>query len=101
MDLGDASTTTIPNGTCLVFYCEHGEAIFDYEGNAIELGMNTPRPVEIAGAGQVVPNYWLDPPLYYDPLVIAGNPRTVVTPTRLSDLLSPNMGICHWAACRE
>jgi len=32
-------------------------------------------------------------------LKIEGSPVTVGTRTRLSDLLRPGMGECHWAVC--
>lgn len=54
----------------------------------------------VAGDDPVVtvPDYILAPP---DGLVIEGNPVTVDAPTRLSDLLSEDIGMCHWAACRR
>jgi hypothetical protein len=32
-------------------------------------------------------------------LTVKGNPFTVSEPTRVSDLLHPDMGSCQWAAC--
>lgn len=92
----DAATTVVPKGTCVAFYCAHGQTIWDLLGNAIETG--APRPVEVVGPGGTVPDYWLEPPTG---LNIEGSPVTVTQPTRLSELLRPNMGTCNWAACRE
>ena len=50
---GDTEPTTIPEGTCVAFYCAHGGAISDEVGNAIETG--APKPVEVAGLGETVP----------------------------------------------
>lgn len=97
IEAGDESVTTIPEGTCVSFYCAHGETISDSLGNSIETG-HAPTPVEVARGGDVVPDYYLGPP---DGLTIKGNPTTVETPTRLSDLLRENMGACDWAACRD
>jgi hypothetical protein len=43
-----------------------------------------------------VPNYTLKAP---NGLAIRSNSATVEDATLLSDLLQPNMGVCHWAAC--
>lgn len=48
------------------------------------------------GSGARVPNYTPFPP---EGLAIEGSPVTVATPARVSDLLKPGMGDCHWAAC--
>ncbi|MFE0099857.1 putative adhesin [Streptomyces sp. NPDC059009] len=95
---GDTSVATIPEGTCLSFYSNHGEPISDALGNRIETG--SPNPVAVHGPGSQVPDYELHPP---DGLNIQGMPRnlTVTQPTRLSELLRPNMGTVHWAACRS
>jgi hypothetical protein len=47
-------------------------------------------------AGEQIQDYTLHPP---DGLNVVGSPITVTGPTQLSDLLQPNMGACHWAAC--
>jgi hypothetical protein len=53
-------------------------------------------------AGDQVPDYYLFPPgAPLAKLNIKGSPVTVTGPTRLSDVLRPNMGSTHWAACRE
>ncbi len=94
---GDAATTVVPDGTRVRFYSQHGESISDATGNLIESG-RPPPPVQVAGAGESVPDYSLFPP---DGLNIVGNPTTVTSPTRLSSLLGPNMGDVDWAACRN
>ncbi|MGB3411290.1 MAG: putative adhesin [Microthrixaceae bacterium] len=96
---GDTARTTVPKGTCINFYCGHGETILDSTGNAIETGVRVPAPRQSLGPGSKVPDYWLEPPFNPD-LVIKGNPTTVPRPTRLSELLKEDMGTCHWAACR-
>lgn len=97
IDAGDESTATVPEGTSLNFYTEHGGTISDSTGNLIETGP-APVPTETFGPGSQVPDYWLEPP---DGLTIQGNPFTVSEPTRLSDLLQEGMGPCDWAACRS
>lgn len=79
-------------------YSYHGQPISDYLGNQIETG--NPTPVEVYHPGEKLPDYTLYPP---DGLNILGMPRnvTVTGPTRLSELLKPNMGSVHWAACRS
>jgi RHS repeat-associated protein len=93
----DEAITKVPKGTCIHFYCGHGESISDAVGNAIETG-HPPTPVESFGPGSRIPDYWLEPPTG---LNVQGSPLTVSSPTRLSSLLRENMGTCHWAACRS
>jgi hypothetical protein len=78
-------------------YCKHGETISDALGNGIELGNPAALPVKIYRPGQFIQDYTLHAPTG---LSIMGNPITVTSPTRLSQLLRPGMGACHWAACR-
>ena len=94
---GDTATTQIPEGTSVEFFSPHGTTILDSLGNAIET-TTTVSPVETAGPGTVVPDYWLYPP---GALNIMGNGETVTVATRLSELLQPNMGKVAWAACRS
>jgi RHS repeat-associated protein len=94
---GDTSTVTVPPGTTLHMYSPHGSTISDTLGNRIEFH-GTATPHETFGPGMQVPDYVLSPP---HGLTIMGTPVTVTQPTRLSDLLRPNMGNTHWAACRE
>jgi len=94
----DTTTVTVPQGTHINFYDAHGKPISDALGNKIETGVNTPAPFETFGPGQQVPDYILSQPTG---LTIQGHPITVTGPTRLSEVLQPNMGNTHWAACRS
>ncbi|WP_018566667.1 ricin-type beta-trefoil lectin domain protein [Streptomyces sp. PsTaAH-124] len=92
-------TVVVPEGTSVAFYGEHGFTISRQEGMRIS-GPGGPRmtPVSIAGPGDEIPNYTLSP---LGPGFTFRNGSTVVEErTLLSDLLQPNMGTCHWAACR-
>jgi RHS repeat-associated protein len=95
---GDESIVTVPEGTRLHMYSNHGEPISDALGNRIET--SNPAALHVYGPGDSLPNYSLFPG---DDLNILGEPRnvTVSAETRLSDLLRPNMGSVHWAACRS
>lgn len=95
---GDEATVTVPPGTAISMYSHHGEPISDHLGNQIETA--NPTPVEVFHSGDKLPDYNLYPP---DNLNILGLPRnvTVTRPTRLSELMQPNMGSIHWAACRS
>ncbi|MER6526221.1 putative adhesin [Streptomyces sp. NPDC001508] len=97
---GDGAAVTVPKGTTLHMYSEHGEVIGDRLGNHIETGKwGKALAEESYGPGEKLPDYSLFPP---HGLKILGSPRniTVQKETRLSDLLRPNMGDVHWAACR-
>ena len=97
----DTSMVTVPQGTTLHMYSNHGTTISDSLGNRIETG--SPTPLHTYKAGDQVPDYYLFPPGGggLPKLNIKGSPITVTGPTRLSDLLKPNMDSVHWAACRE
>ncbi|MGH6656122.1 MAG: putative adhesin [Actinocrinis sp.] len=97
----DTSMVTVPQGTTLHMYSNHGTTISDSLGNKIETG--NPTPLHTYNAGDQVPDYHLFPPGGggLPKLNIKGSPVTVTGPTRLSDLLKPNMDSVHWAACRE
>ncbi|MBI5840803.1 MAG: RHS repeat-associated core domain-containing protein [Chloroflexi bacterium] len=88
-------TTTVPNGTTLHTYAPLGKPITDKLGNAIETGVVNSGEY-IFGPSKQVPNLTLYPPTG---LKIMGDPTTVNSPTLLSDLLVPDMGDVHWAAC--
>ncbi|WP_055550484.1 putative T7SS-secreted protein [Streptomyces sp. NBRC 110028] len=92
---GDGAAATVPEGTYLHMYSRHGETISDALGNQIEIG--NPKALEVYGPGEKLPDYILSPP---EGLKIMGSPTTVASDTRLSQLLQPNMGRVHWAACR-
>ncbi|MGC4814283.1 putative adhesin [Micromonospora sp. DT228] len=89
----------VPEGTSVAFYGEHGFTITRQQGMRIS-GPGGPRmtPVEVAGPGSIIPNYTLAP---LGPGYTFRNGSDVVEErTLLSDLLKPDMGTCHWAACR-
>ncbi|MGH3998645.1 MAG: putative adhesin [Pseudonocardiaceae bacterium] len=92
-----AGDTVVPEGTTLHVYSRFGETIGDSRGRAIETG-GTVTPVQTFGPGSTIPNYTLRAP---NRLRIHQGSTTVEDPTNLSDLLQPNMGVCHWAACTE
>jgi RHS repeat-associated protein len=97
---GDTGMTTVPEGTTLNMYSPHNTTISDALGNKIETG--NPAAMYTFKPGDQVPDYLLFPPgAPLSPLNIKGSPVTVTGPTRLSDLLKPNMGNTHWAACRQ
>ncbi|MFC6881690.1 MULTISPECIES: putative adhesin [Actinomadura] len=93
---------TVPPGTSVTVYAPHGATISDRLGGAIETGTGTGKFPHVAtyGPGQKMPNYTLHPP-YNPTLNIQGHPITVTKDTQLSQLLQPNMGRTHWAACLE
>jgi hypothetical protein len=87
----------VPEGTEVVTYSKFGGSITDRLGNAIEVGQIPPGTYSRTwAAGQKMPNYTLYPP---EGLRLQGSPVTVQKPTLLGDLLKPNMGRVHWAAC--
>lgn len=81
---GDQSIVTVPEGTRLHMYSDHGVTITDKLGNLIETG--NPTPLHVYGPGDVLPDYSLFPGTN---LNILGEPRnlTVSTEVRLSELL--------------
>ncbi|MBI5656093.1 MAG: hypothetical protein HZC44_04410 [Geobacter sp.] len=89
--------TTIPEGTNLTVYSKFGSTISDPLGNAIETNGDLSKAYSRTyGPGDRMPNYTLHPP---EGLNIKGTPTVVLESTPLSDLLKPDMGECHWAAC--
>jgi hypothetical protein len=88
---------TVPQGTSITVYSEHGATISDRLGNAIETGGDTSGVWQKTyNPGDQMPDYILSEPTN---LNIMGNPTTVTQDTRLSDLVQPNMGCVKWAAC--
>jgi hypothetical protein len=88
----------VPKGTTLTLWTEHGGALKDSVGLAIEAGN---YPVSASGAvthlpGAQIPNYVLKAPTG---LRIHALSLTVEDATPLSKLLRPNMGHLDWAAC--
>ncbi|MGW3563376.1 putative adhesin [Streptomyces sp. NPDC000941] len=91
---GDGTPVTVPEGTSVAMYGEHGKDISHYKGTLIETG--DPKPLELYKPGEQLPDYSLFPPGGLD---VSG--RTVRHEVRLSQLLLPNMGRVHWSACRS
>ncbi|WP_416874682.1 RHS repeat domain-containing protein [Kitasatospora sp. SC0581] len=92
-------TVIIPEGTWLSFYGEHGFTIEQVEGLTISgpWGPNK-KPLEVFGPGSEIPNYTLAP---LGPGFRFRDGTDVVDERKLlSELLEPNKGNCHWAACR-
>jgi hypothetical protein len=89
--------TFVPGGTTVTAYAEHGSTITDALGNLIETGGDTSRVYsKTFYPGESIADYTIYPP---DGLNIMGTPRTVLVPTRLSELLNENMGQVHLAVC--
>lgn len=105
--------TRVPEGTSITLYSRLGSSISDRLGLAIENGtVGTPvqrgsgnllaylfspfrNPVTYR-SGDLIPNYALHPP---EGLNILSSSVTVNRTTNLNQLLRPNMGNVHWAAC--
>lgn len=87
----------VPPGTAVITYAEHGSSITDALGNLIETHGDTSRIFsEVFRAGELLPDHTIYPP---DGLNILGDPRTVLQPTRLSEMLEEDMGNVHLAVC--
>ena len=87
----------VPPGTTTTVYAEHGSTITDALGNLIETGGDTSGVYsKTFYPGESMPDYTIYPP---DGLNIMGNPQTVLSPTRLSELLTQDMGDVHLAIC--
>lgn len=93
----DNGHTFAPRGTTVTIYAKHGSTITDELGNLIETGGDTSGVYsETFVPGEPIRDYTIYPP---DGLNIMGTPQTVLHPTRLSELLSENMGSVHLAIC--
>ncbi len=89
--------TTVPRGTTITVYAEHGSIITDDLGNLIETGGDTSGIYsQTYLAGEELPDYTIYPP---DDLNIMGTPQTVLHPTLLSDLIYEDMGPVDLAVC--
>jgi RHS repeat-associated protein len=88
---------TVPEGSSFTTYSPLGTGIRNSLGNAIEAN-TVPAGAwrETFEAGSTIPDFTLSP---INASKVQGNPLTVTRPTKLSELLKPNMGECHWAAC--
>jgi hypothetical protein len=92
-----SGVAVVPSGTSLTIYSKFGATITDRLGNVVETAGDLSKVYSRTyGPGDRLPNYTLYPP---EGLNLQGNPVTVSTPTRVSDLLKTGMGECHWAAC--
>ncbi|HWS91053.1 MAG TPA: NAD(+)--arginine ADP-ribosyltransferase, partial [Mycobacterium sp.] len=93
----DDGYMTVPQGTTLTVYAEHGSSITDELGNLIETGGDTSRVYSHTFyPGEQIPNYTIYPP---DGLTVMGTPQTVMNPTRLTELVNEEMGDVHLAIC--
>jgi hypothetical protein len=88
---------TVPRGTTITLYAEHGSTITDDLGNLIETGGDTSMVYSRTfHPGEQIPNYTIYPP---DGLNIMGTPQTVLNPTRLTELINEEMGRVDLAIC--
>jgi len=88
---------TVPPGTSITVYAEHGSIITDDLGNLIETGGDTSGVYsKTFHPGEELPDYTIYPP---DDLNIMGTPQTVSRPTLLSDLVHDGMGPVDLAVC--
>ncbi|GAA3696153.1 hypothetical protein GCM10022224_072240 [Nonomuraea antimicrobica] len=90
--------TKVPQGTSLAVYGKKGRTITDFTGFRVEVGDPDLKPTKVYGPGSRVRNLQLYPPT--PDLAIHSRSTTVRSQTPLSELLKPNMGTCHWAACQ-
>jgi RHS repeat-associated protein len=97
---GANGTITVPEGTSIAFYGEHGTTISRQMGMRIS-GPGGPQmePLEVFGPGDVIPNYTLAP--LGRGFTFRDGATVVEERTLLSDLLESGMGRVHWAACRS
>jgi hypothetical protein len=88
---------TVPRGTTITVYAEHGSTISDALGNLIETGGDTSGVYSKTFVpGEQMPDYTIYPP---DGLDIIGTPQTVLNPTCLSELINEGMGGVDLAVC--
>lgn len=98
-----AGSFTVPEGSSLSFYVDHGERLPGLDGLAVEAGVYPGSALHTAHPGDVIPNYTLAAPApsMAGNFSVFENSTTVAERTRIADLLQPGMGNVHWAACRE
>ncbi|MCA2242699.1 NAD(+)--arginine ADP-ribosyltransferase [Mycobacterium sp. WUMAC-067] len=88
---------TVPKGSSITTFAEHGSTITDSLGNLIETGGDTSGVYsKTFKPGELIPNYTIHPP---DGLNILGSPLTVTSPTLISKLIHENMGLVDLAVC--
>lgn len=100
----DSGELTVPEGTTISFYVSDGELIPGLNGVAVESGVYPESGyVETFKAGDRIPDYTLAAPeaAFGRSFSVMEDSVTVAERTLLSELLKPNMGNVHWAACRE
>lgn len=99
--LPENETFVVPRGTSITFYAEPGATINNNLGNEIErASVSAFRYRRTYAPGDVAPNPNLGS--INNDWVSAQPVGTIIrveTPTPLSELLGPNMGAVHWAAC--
>ncbi len=93
----DDGYMAVPRGTTITVYAEHGSSITDELGNLIETGGDTSGVYSRTfHPGEQIPDYTIYPP---DGLNVMGTPKTVLSPTLLSELVNEEMGGVHLAIC--
>ncbi|MFH9429935.1 putative T7SS-secreted protein [Streptomyces sp. NPDC017615] len=98
-----AGEIVVPKGTSITFYVEHGERIPGLNGLTVERGVYPEGYSHTLHEGAKIPNYTLAPPAASGggTFSVFENSTTVAERTKLGELLKPDMGNVHWAACRE
>ncbi|MFG2111480.1 putative T7SS-secreted protein [Streptomyces sp. NPDC048718] len=98
-----AGEITVPEGTNITFYVEHGDKLPGLNGLTVERGVYPGGYSQTFKPGEVIPDYTLGPPASSGGggFSVFENSTTVGQKTRLGELLEPGMGNVHWAACRE
>ncbi|MEB4208602.1 putative adhesin [Mycobacterium sp. 94-17] len=88
---------TVPSGSSITTFAEHGSTITDSLGNLIETGGDTSGVYsKTFKPDDLIPNYTIHPP---DGLNILGSPLTVTSPTLISAIIHENMGLVDLAVC--
>ncbi len=99
----NAGDITVPEGTSISFYVQHGDQLPGLNGLTVERGVYPGGYVETFHPGDIIPNYTLGPPAPTGGggFSVFENSTTVAQRTSLGELLESGMGNVHWAACRE
>ncbi|MFF4738696.1 putative adhesin [Streptomyces sp. NPDC001262] len=93
----------VPPGTTISFYVPHGDLLPGLNGITVEAGVYPGGYVETFRPGDVIPDYTLDAPAagMGGGFSVMEKSTTVSQRALLSQILKPEMGNVHWAACRE